>query len=151
MSAIQDHRIGPSDISKEELEKLRRLVEGDRRASLLGPDGEQIELPEPLNEMLLFIVQAMTRKQAIFLMPEDEAFTTQAAANFLGMSRPYLLRLLEAKKLPFHRVGTHRRILFRDLVEFQTKRSVGRNQAISKMTEDLVEAGLYDQYVETES
>jgi excisionase family DNA binding protein len=93
---------------------------------------------------------AFEKRQSVCLIPEDEPFTTQAAANFLGMSRPYLMRLLDAGEIPFHRVGTHRRVLYRDLVAFQEHRSTVRQEALSKMTQELVEAGVYDRVADKE-
>jgi excisionase family DNA binding protein len=90
----------------------------------------------------------MKKKQAVFLMHEDEAFTTQAAANFLGVSRQFFVRLLDDGQLPFHHVGTHRRVFFKDLVTYQRKRSQKRLAALDKMTEDVVAAGLDDRYVD---
>jgi excisionase family DNA binding protein len=88
----------------------------------------------------------MTRKQAVFMLPEDEEITTQTAANLLGVSRPYLLRLLEAGAMPFHLVGTHRRIKFSDLLEYQKKRSKERRTILDEMTSRLDEAGVYDRF-----
>ena len=147
MGQIQDRRIEPSEISPEILKQLDGLVHAGH-ATLVGADGEKVEIPQALNDLMLYIVDAMQRKQAIFLMPEDEAFTTQAAANFLGMSRPYLLRLLDAGKLPFHRVGTHRRIVFRDLVEFQKTRSSERSRALSNLTKLMDDHDVYDRRLE---
>lgn len=56
------------------------------------------------------------------LRPVEDTFTTQAAANFLGMSRQYFVTLLEAGQIPFHRVGTHRRVYFKDLRQYSQKR-----------------------------
>ncbi|MCB8932672.1 MAG: excisionase family DNA-binding protein [Chthonomonadaceae bacterium] len=92
----------------------------------------------------------MKRKEAVFLMHENEAFTTQAAANFLGVSRQYLVRLLEDGKIPFHHAGTHRRVFFKDLVRFQHDRSIARRAKLDSMTDELVEAGVYDRHVPLE-
>ena len=81
-------------------------------------------------------------------MHEDEAFTTQAAANFLGVSRQFFVRLLDEDQLPFHHVGTHRRVFFKDLVTYQRKRSQKRQAALDKMTKDVVAVGLDDRYVD---
>ena len=148
MASKQDRPIYPSEISPEILKQLDGLMHSGV-ARLTGPNGESIELPPILNDYLLKIVEAMKRKQTIVLMPQDESFTTQAAANFLGMSRPYLLRLLEAGKIPFHRVGTHRKIKFKDLVDFQTERSRTRNKALSDLTKELDESGVYDRKLDS--
>ena len=77
-------------------------------------------------------------------MPEDAPLTTQAAANLLGMSRPYLLRLLDAGKLPFHRVGTHGRVLLRDLRAYQAQRDGEPRRRLNALTKAVDEAGVYD-------
>jgi hypothetical protein len=64
------------------------------------------------------------------------------------MSRQFFVRLLDADELPFHYVGTHRRVFFKDLVAYQRKRSLKRKAALDKMTEEVVAAGLDDQYVD---
>lgn len=147
MSSLQDRRLEPSEISPEILKQLDGLMLTGE-AALVGRHGERIELPKPLNDLLLFLVETMKRKQAIFLLPEDEAFTTQAAANFLGMSRPYLLRLLEGGRIPFHRVGTHRRVMFKDLLVFQDTRNRERGQALTNLTKLMDEEGVYDRRLE---
>lgn len=149
MSSLQDRRLEPSEISPEILKQLDGLIHTGE-ASLVGLHGERIALPKPLNDLLLFIVESMKRKQAILLMPEDEAFTTQAAANFLGMSRPFLLRLLEAERIPFHRVGTHRRIMFKDLLVFQEARNKERGKALTDLTKLMDEEEVYDRRLESE-
>lgn len=141
---MTDTRIGPSDLSDEQLKSLFRVVEGGGRPILIGKDGESIELPKALNDLFVSIVEAMRRKEAVFLMHENEAFTTQAAANFLGVSRQYLVRLLEEDKIPFHHVGTHRRVFFKDLVAYQRNRSMERRAKLDAMTDEVVTAGLDD-------
>lgn len=149
MSSLQDRRLEPSEISPEILRELDGLMHTGE-ASLVGLHGERIDLPKPLNDLLLFIVDAMKRKQAILIMPEDEVFTTQAAANYLGMSRPFLLRLLERGKIPFHRVGTHRRILLKDLLDFQSIRNRERSRALTELTQLMDEEGVYDRRLESD-
>jgi excisionase family DNA binding protein len=146
MSTRTDRRIEPSDLSPEILRQLDDLVHAEGAAALVGPDGERVDLPRELHDLLLFVVDSMKRKQAVYLIPEDEAFTTQAAAQYLGMSRPYLLRLLDQGRIPFHRVGTHRRIMYRDLRAFQTERDRERRQSLDALTQAIDRAGVYDRY-----
>lgn len=148
MSTINESRVGPSDIAPEEQARLDRMLLGNVRPVLLTESGDVIELPKALNDLFVSVIQAMKKKQAVFLMHEDEAFTTQAAANFLGMSRQFFVRMLDENELPFHHVGTHRRVFFKDLVTYQRKRSEKRQAALDKMTEEVVAAGLDDRYVD---
>ena len=146
MSTLHDRRIEPSQISPDILRQIEDLIRQPSRLALVGPDKSVVELPEALNDVLVYVVEAMKRKQAIFLLPEDEAFTTQAAADYLGMSRPYLLRLLEAGKIPHHFVGTHRRVMFRDLRAFRDARDGERRAGLDALTRAVDEAGVYDNF-----
>ena len=146
MSTIQENRVGSSDIAPEEQSRLERMPVGDVRPVLISESGDVIELPKALHDLFVSVVQSMKQKQAIFLMHEDEAFTTQAAANFLGISRQFFMCLLDEEQIPFHHVGTHRRVSFKDLVTYQRKRSQKRQAALDKMTKEVVAAGLDDRY-----
>jgi excisionase family DNA binding protein len=141
-------QVESSIVTPEENRIVRRLLEQGVRPRLIVPDGEVVELSDQINDLLLRLLRMMESGRTVQLISEDESFTTQAAANFLGMSRPYLLRLLEAGKLPFYKIGTHRRILLRDLMAFADERSRERASTLSRMTRELVDADLYDRFVD---
>jgi len=103
-----------------------------------------VELPAALFDHLALIVRLMQEKRTIILVPEDEEYTTQAAASYLGVSRQHLVDLLEDDEIPFHKVGTHRRVKFRDLVDYEKRRDSGRRRALRKLADEVDEAGLYD-------
>jgi len=75
---------------------------------------------------------------------EEEDFTTQAAANYLGMSSQHLANMLEDDKIPHHRVGTHRRVTLKDLLEFESKRDAESMTVLESAFDELDDAGLYD-------
>jgi excisionase family DNA binding protein len=150
MSTTPETRFDPSALSEEDKQQLHNALQLDVLPVLLSKSGDVIELPKPVNDLFIEILQAIRREEALFLIHEDEAFTTQAAADYLGVSRQFFVRLLEADKLPFHRVGTHHRVLFKDLVAYRQARSHERRAKLDQMTDELVEAGLYDRYVPLE-
>ncbi|MBD5778462.1 helix-turn-helix domain-containing protein [Pelagicoccus sp. NFK12] len=78
------------------------------------------------------------------MLPENETFTTKAAANYLGMSRQFLVNLLENGDLPFHKVGSHRRVTFKDLLAYEKERDSKRRGRLDALSEKIDEAGLYD-------
>lgn len=78
------------------------------------------------------------------MLHEEETFTTQAAANFLGMSRQFLVDLLEKGVIPHHRVGSHRRVYFKDLLEYQRIRDEERRKGLDRLFDQIDRAGLYD-------
>lgn len=148
MSTIPETRFDPSALSDEDKQQLQKALQLDVMPVLLSKGGDVIELPQSVNDLFNEIFQAIRRKETVFLIHEDEAFTTQAAADYIGVSRQFFVRLLEDGKLPFHRVGTHRRVLFKDLVAYRETRSHERRTKLDQMTDELVEADLDAQYVD---
>lgn len=134
----------------EELEGLlnasRFLENSPAPALLLGPDGQQIELPEQVYKALLNVVKAMSKRQAIAVVPIEKKLTTQDAADFLGISRPTLIKQLESGAIPYEKLpgSRHRRILLADLLDYQSRKREQRRVLFRKMVRDAEEDGLYD-------
>jgi excisionase family DNA binding protein len=140
-------RFDPAAFSSEELESVSGLIELFRRETrppaLVDETGARTELPRPIFEMLVRVASALQEGKVITLVPETQELTTQAAANVLGVSRPHLVKLLETGALPYHKVGAHRRVLMKDLVEYQRVRDAGRREALDELARRAQEAGLY--------
>jgi excisionase family DNA binding protein len=131
----------PRDLTA--LLNLGRFLEHHSEPGLLGPDGEQVPLPEEVYQVLVEVVDAMRQGKAITLVPRTQRLTTQEAADFLGISRPTLVKFLEDGKIPYDQPGRHRRILFTDLLAYQEQRREDRRAVLDRMTEDASEAGIY--------
>lgn len=127
------------------LESIRALLGGAGSVALLGDDQVAVELPERLRSLLLDVVDAMHRGQAITLSRLGERLTTQEAADQLGVSRPTLIKLLEAGKIPFETPGRHRRIRLSDLLTYQAVRREEQRQILQGLTRDAQDVGLYDE------
>jgi excisionase family DNA binding protein len=132
----------PRDLSAL-LDLGRFLDQHTEPGLLLGPDGEQVPLPEEVYRLLTEVVEAMREGKAITLVPRTQRLTTQEAADLLGISRPTLVKLLEEGRIPYDQPGRHRRILFTDLLAYQQRQHANRRAALDQMTEDASEAGLY--------
>ena len=87
--------------------------------ALVGADGERVELPDAVFLLLNDIVRNMQPGRAVVLIPENQQLTTQLAADLPGVSRPYLIKLLEAGDLPYHKAGSHRRVYLKDLISIR--------------------------------
>ncbi|MDR3500701.1 MAG: helix-turn-helix domain-containing protein [Parvibaculum sp.] len=107
------------------------LPEGDFRVRL--DNGQVLTLPHAAARLLSHLLTEMSRGNAVTLIPIHAELTTQEAADFLNVSRPYLIGLLQASGIPFRMVGTHRRIKFRDLQEYKQRRESESNAALDKL------------------
>jgi excisionase family DNA binding protein len=119
-------------------------VEASSRARLVGPDGTEIEIPEELYGVLRDVVNTLSQGLAITIAPHNTMLTTQEAADLLNISRPTLVRLLTDGEIPYTMRGRHRRVLLRDVLEYQERTRSERRQALDEMAAAGEEAGLYE-------
>jgi len=142
---------GPEPVAASEAEKasLRQLEaflsrKKAARAQLVGPQGEKLYLPDSVATLLACLVHELARGNAVTVVPIHAELTTQQAADLLNVSRPFLVKLLESGQIPFHLVGTHRRVYFRDLMAYRQQQSQQRREALARMAQEAQELGLYD-------
>jgi excisionase family DNA binding protein len=126
-----------------QIRELNRMLQLGSPA-LVGADGERLELPPVVFRLLKEIVRNMQLGRAIVLIPENQQLTTQRAADLLGVSRPHLIKLLEAGELPHHKAGSHRRIYLKDMAAYQKRRDRERKAALNRIAKEAFESGLYD-------
>lgn len=136
-----------ADIPESEVGQVRELYRLLQLGppALVGPNGsDPVELPPSIYRILKDVVAKMKEGKTIVLIPEDELFTTQTAANFLGVSRPFLIKLLESGVIPFTKIGSHRRISFKDVREYSRRRDRERKVVLDGLAKKSLEEGLYE-------
>src|SRR5271156_6382306 len=142
----QSSQVSAVDISlreqREVVDTYSKLREAE--AKLVGPDGRAEILPNNLYSFLLRLLADLRTGQSVTLLQNRHEFTTIEASKVLGMSRQFLVRLLEKGEIPFHMVGTHRRMYARDVLGYKVKRDIDRHKALNDLARREYEEGLYD-------
>ena len=126
-----------------EIRELHRMLNLGAPA-LVGPAEERLNLPDSVYHLLKEVVANMMRGRVIVLTPENDRLTTQAAANFLGFSRPHLVKILDLGAIPFEKVGQHRRILMKDLMTYRKHRDVERRAALNDLAKEEFKDSMYE-------
>ena len=140
----QDETNLPTALSEADqiLEVYRKIQRS--RARLVGPDGKTQPLPVSLFEFLTKLIADVRTGRSVAIVQNDAQLTTVEAASMLGVSRQFLVNLLERGEITFHMVGTHRRIYIRDLLAYKARRDSRRRQILDDLTRAEAEDGLYD-------
>jgi excisionase family DNA binding protein len=113
-------------------------------AALIGPDGERLDVPPEIFEILREVVEALAQGLAITIAPHQMILSTSEAADILGVSRPTLVRLLEAGEIPFEQPGRHRRVRLADVLAYHERSRRHRAAGLDQMVADAEESGLYE-------
>lgn len=133
----------------EDMQAARETVRllapyGNTRKVKLCIDGsdpvESIELPSSIFMQIIELLARLGNGDAVTIVPVQAELTTTQAAELLGVSRPFLIKLLERNELPFHMVGTHRKLKARDVTRYKMERGARRRdtlKALAALDEEL--------------
>jgi excisionase family DNA binding protein len=113
----------------------------------VSASGERLVVPPTVYLVLRKVVELMAEGKSVTLLQDSQVVTTQRAADLLGMSRPFFIKLLEGGAMAHHRVGNQRRVYLRDVLEFARKRDEERQAALDRLSRHALETGLYDRNV----
>jgi excisionase family DNA binding protein len=144
MPTLIEESIGPvapteqeTAIAKESSRRLAHLLGSVREFRVqprqAGKPGKPVTLPMSAVRLLAEILTQMAKGNAVSLIPIHAELTTQQAADLLNVSRPFLVKLLQEEKLPYRKVGTHRRIRFSDILLFKNRSEASRRAALEKL------------------
>jgi excisionase family DNA binding protein len=121
------------------------------RFAVEGESAEPITLPASIFALVVDLLSKLGNGNAVTIVPVEAELTTQQAADYLNVSRPHLIKLLERGSLPFRMVGTHRKVLARDIINYRSKVDGARYEALRAMTTADADFGIdTDELVGTE-
>lgn len=138
-SHVQDFIPSKEDalLAGKALESLSKLIEGHHNMPRIIPLAslskfKELVMPIGIFELILELLNQAAQGHSVTLIPSNKEFTTQEAADLLNVSRPFVIKLLEEGKIPFHKVGAHRRIKAQDLM---TYRRAGEEESLEAFQE----------------
>lgn len=120
-----------AQVSSRTLAAIMGPATAERLRVVIGR--ETIEVPVAALKLFAEVLAQMALGRAVQIVPHTAELTTQQAADFLNVSRPFLIKRLEAGELAYHMAGTHRRIFFRDLLAFRTHLYADQDAALDEM------------------
>lgn len=137
--------VRPDTLDPEELDAVARALEGAvvGGSRLLGRGGEAIELPGGIQTLLVSIVENLRAGNGVSVIPLHAELTTVQAAELLNVSRPYVIKQIEAGVIPHHMVGTHRRLKLVDVLAYRDRLEAQADEALDAMTAEAEDLGLY--------
>ena len=131
-------------IAKEAANKLKALSLAGVDLKLRAVENADIIVPLPARaiEMIVAVLSAMAERKPVSVIPHTAELTTQQAADFLNVSRPYLVSLIDKNEIPHRMVGTHRRVRVSDLQTYKKRSDEKRSAAIRTMVAEAQKLGL---------
>jgi excisionase family DNA binding protein len=135
-------------LARESSRQLSRLLASKPPKALrvfVAPEDnseESISIPVSALGLLIEILSEMANGNAVTIIPVHAELTTQQAADLLNVSRPYLIEQLEKGLIPYRNVGTHRRVMFKDLMAYKETIDKNRLRALDELSAQAQELGL---------
>ena len=135
----------------EDMQAARETVRllaplGNTRKVKLCVDGldpiESIALPSSIFAQSIDLLAKLGNGDAVTIVPVQADVTTTQAAELLGMSRPFLIKLLERGELPFHMIGTHRKLKASDVTRYKNVRSIKRRESLNALAALSADLGI---------
>jgi len=128
MMAALDHSRAPKIV----------LLDGEGQ----GDQPLALELPPKVLRLFADMLGRMAQQQPVALLPMKMELSTQEAAAMLNVSRPFVVKEIDAGKIKHRRVGRHRRIYLADLLAYQEQTQHESEQALQKLADQAQELGL---------
>ena len=131
-----------AEVARASSERLAALLHkgGTLSLSVTGAHRhEAVELPALVAPLLMEILRDIAAGSTVAVLRKDAELTTQQAADFLNVSRPFLVRVLEKGAVPFHKVGTHRRVRLHDVLQYKDETDTARRRSLDELAADAQE------------
>ena len=138
--------LNPLVIPRRDQEEIRALyseLTSRKPVQLVSQGGRRVVVPASLQKFLFHLLRDLQDGKSVTVIPSQQSLTTAQASNVLGMSRQYFVDLLEGGAVPYHMVGSHRRVYLSDLLKYKRRRDLQRRRILDRMVQSEAAEGLY--------
>jgi excisionase family DNA binding protein len=100
------------------------------------------DLPDSVLMLVRQILTEMAQGHAVSLSALPKELSTQQAATVLGVSRPFVIKLMDEGQLAYRKVGSHRRVMLDEVMVYMEGTRVKRLAGLAELTAEAQELGL---------
>jgi excisionase family DNA binding protein len=126
--------IAAARLAREQLGKLSLSFDRSNYQLVInGQESEIVQIPSSAMHLFVQLLSEIADGHAVTVTSVHEELSTQKAADILNVSRPYLIQLLEQGKIPFHKVGTHRRVRLADILSYKEQIDAQRLNTLDEL------------------
>jgi excisionase family DNA binding protein len=100
------------------------------------------DLPDSVLKLVRQILTEMAQGHAVSLSALPKELSTQQAATVLGVSRPFVIKLMDEGQLAYRKVGSHRRVMLDEVMVHMEGTRVKRLAGLAELTAEAQELGL---------
>lgn len=143
-SAIRKPTVNEQKTAQQSASGLKQLMAVSPSEGIVTfqVKGESFEVPRKAALILGKVLEEMAMGNSVEITSIASELTTQQAADLLNVSRPHLIKLLETGKIPFKKVGTHRKVTLKDVQKYDFDLRETRSRILDELAKEAQELGM---------
>ena len=131
-------------LARESARRLSNVLQTRAHAQQIDFHDEKggvrtLSVPTSALRLLLEALTEIGQGNAVSIVSMHAELTTQETADVLNVSRPFVVQLLERGEIPFHKIGTHRRVRYRDVIDYKNRIDEQRRKALAELAAEAQE------------
>lgn len=92
-------------------------------------------MPVGVTALIRDVLEQAAGTERVAILRDDAELSPEQAARILGVSRPLVVQRMDDGRLPFRRVGAHRRPRLSDVLRLR-EREQAQREALERLAED---------------
>ena len=126
------------ELAKEAFDVLVKVKKQPNKV-VIAVNKTTTQLPSQVIKILQDALLYISKGEEVSIIANISEYTTQEAADFLNVSRPHCIKLLKEGKIPYRKIGSHRRIKVSDVIAYNELFTKQRKEQLSFLTRQAQE------------